>query len=172
MSASELPGAAKKELQSTMEIVYLCDHPELINELAELNFKEWGHFRADDTVEGRIEHLQANAGKGSVPTVMVAIEGSQLLGGAMLLTRDMAARAELTPWLAGVYVKEEHRGRGIASQLVARIVQEAATLGVPELYLYTDTSQTLYARQGWEVLEQRVYQGLDVTVMKRGTAAP
>lgn len=66
----------------------------------------------------------------------------------------------------GVYVKAEERGRGIASQLVNRVVAEAAALGVPELYLYTDTSQSLYARLGWEVVEELVYDDLPVTVMK------
>jgi hypothetical protein len=39
-------------------------------------------------------------------------------------------------------------------------------LDVRELYLYTDTSQSLYARLGWEVVEELVYEELPVTVMK------
>ena len=38
-----------------MHIDYLCDHPHLIEELAELNFKEWGEFRDGDTLEARTE---------------------------------------------------------------------------------------------------------------------
>ena len=153
-----------------MQIDYLCEHPALIQELAELNFKEWGKYRPGDTLEARTERLRAACGKGAVPTVVVALDDSQLLGGALLIDSDLAIRPELTPWLAGVYVKAEHRGRGIASQLVTRIVQEAAALGIPELYLYTDTSQSLYARLGWEVVEQLDDNGLNVTVMKRNTS--
>jgi N-acetylglutamate synthase-like GNAT family acetyltransferase len=98
--------------------------------------------------------------------VVVALDGSRLLGGALLIENDLKLRPNLTPWLAGVYVKAEERGRGIASQLVNRVVEEAAALGVPELYLYTDTSQSLYARLGWEVIEELVYDDLPVTVMK------
>jgi GNAT superfamily N-acetyltransferase len=149
-----------------MHIDYLCDHPELIAELATLNFKEWGEFRPGQTVEHRIEHMRESCGKGAVPSVVVALEGSRLLGGALLIENDLKLRPNLTPWLAGVYVKAEERGRGIASQLVKRVVEEAAALGVPELYLYTDTSQSLYARLGWEVIEELVYDDLPVTVMK------
>ncbi|WP_339447540.1 GNAT family N-acetyltransferase [Pseudomonas sp. EA_5y_Pfl2_R50] len=152
-----------------MHIDYLCDHPELIEELATLNFKEWGEFRPGQTVEDRIEHMRAACGKGAVPSVVVALEGSRLLGGALLIKNDLTLRPDLTPWLAGVYVKAEERGRGIASQLVNRVVEEATALGVRELYLYTDTSQSLYARLGWEVLEELVYENLPVTVMKYTT---
>ena len=113
-----------------MHIDYLCDHPHLIEELAELNFKEWGEFRDGDTLEARTERMRAACGKGAVPSVVVAIEDGRLLGGALLIDSDMKIRPQLTPWLAGVYVKAEERGRGIASQLVNRIVAEAATLTV------------------------------------------
>ncbi|POA43762.1 N-acetyltransferase [Pseudomonas sp. MPR-ANC1] len=149
-----------------MHIDYLCDHPELIEELAELNFKEWGEFRTGDTLEARTERMRAACGKGAIPSVVVAIEDGKLLGGALLIDSDMKTRPDLTPWLAGVYVKAEERGRGIASQLVNRIVEEAAGLGVRELYLYTDAAQSLYARLGWEVVEDLVYEDLPVTIMK------
>ncbi|WP_350600348.1 hypothetical protein [Pseudomonas sp. 65/3-MNA-CIBAN-0223] len=49
-----------------------------------------------------------------------------------------------------------------------RIVDEAAALGIAELYLYTDQAQSLYARLGWEVVEHTVDdEGLGITVMKR-----
>ena len=150
-----------------MHIDYLCDHPELIEELAELNFKEWGEYKPEDTLAARTERMRAACGKGAIPSVVVALEDGRLLGGALLIDSDMDARPQLTPWLAGVYVKAEQRGRGIASQLVNRIVEEAAALGLPQLYLYTDAAQSLYARLGWEVVEDMIYEGLPVTVMKR-----
>lgn len=149
-----------------MHIDYLCDRPEFVEELAELNFKEWGEFRPGDTLEARTERMRKACGKGAIPSVVVAIEDGRLLGGALLIDSDMKTRPELTPWLAGVYVKAEERGRGVASQLVNRIVEEAKTLGVQTLYLYTDAAQSLYARLGWEVVEELVYENLPVTIMK------
>lgn len=145
---------------------YLCDHTALIAELAELNFNEWGHYKPGNTLEAQTERMRASCGRGSVPTVVVAIENSRLLGGALLLAHDLDSRPQLSPWLAGVYVKTEHRGRGIASQLVTRIVEEAAQVGVPELYLCTPNAQALYAKLGWEEVEEVDDNGR-VTVMKR-----
>ncbi|MBX9405892.1 GNAT family N-acetyltransferase [Pseudomonas baetica] len=149
-----------------MHIEYLCDRPEFIEELAELNFNEWGEFRPGDTLEARTERMRKASGKGAIPSVVVAIEDDRLLGGALLIDSDMKTRPKLTPWLAGVYVKAEERGRGVASQLVNQIVEEAKTLGVQTLYLYTDAAQSLYARLGWEVVEELVYEDLPVTIMK------
>ncbi|MFJ2466013.1 GNAT family N-acetyltransferase [Pseudomonas sp. NPDC087615] len=149
-----------------MHIEYLCDRPEFIEELAELNFNEWGEFRPGDTLEARTKRMRKASGKGAIPSVVVAIEDDRLLGGALLIDSDMKTRPKLTPWLAGVYVKAEERGRGVASQLVNQIVEEAKTLGVQTLYLYTDAAQSLYARLGWEVVEDLVYEDLPVTIMK------
>lgn len=96
-----------------MHIDYLCDHPHLIEELAELNFKEWGEFRDGDTLEARTERMRAACGKGAVPSVVVAIEDGRLLGGALLIDSDMKIRPQLTPWLAGVYEGRRTRARGL-----------------------------------------------------------
>ncbi|WP_434710165.1 GNAT family N-acetyltransferase [Pseudomonas sp. R1-1] len=149
-----------------MHIEYLCDRPEFIEELAELNFNEWGEFAPGDSLQARIELMRSACGKGEIPSVVVALQASELLGGALLIDSDLEVRPELTPWLAGVYVKTEHRGKGVASRLINHVVEEARKLGVAQLYLYTDTSQSLYARLGWEVVEELVYEGLPVVVMK------
>lgn len=154
-----------------IQLDYLSDYPALLPEFAELNFNEWGHYKPGNTLEAQTERMRASCGKGSVPSVVIAHDGAQLLGGALLLVNDLDSRPELTPWLAGVYVKEEHRGRGIASQLVQRIVEEARLIGVPELYLCTVHAQELYAGLGWEVVEDVEEDDVVVTVMKRGTAA-
>ncbi|WP_460154436.1 GNAT family N-acetyltransferase [Pseudomonas sp. S3_G06] len=107
-----------------MHIDYLCNHPGFIEELATLNFKEWGDFAPGDSIEARIELMRSACGKGEIPSVVVALEGAELLGGALLIDSDLDLRPELTPWLAGVYVKAEHRGKGVASQLVNRVLKK------------------------------------------------
>ena len=85
----------------------------------------------------------------------------------MLVAHDMETHPELTPWLAGVYVPAEFRHKGYGSALVDRVVSEAATLGIPELYLYTASAHDLYARLGWSLLERDDYLGQEVVLMRR-----
>ena len=150
-----------------MRIEHLTDQEPLIRELAQLHFNEWGRFRPGETIEARTARLRACCGKGSIPTVVVGILGSELCGSAMLVAQDMDAHPELTPWLAGVYVKPQYRRHGVASALIARIAEEARALGAPQLYLYTDRSELIYARLGWSVLERRLYKGIGVSVMSK-----
>jgi GNAT superfamily N-acetyltransferase len=148
-----------------MQIDYLANHQHLIPELAQLHFNEWGHYRPNDTVDARAERVRSCCGKRSLPTVVVALCGAELCGSAMLIANDMDTRPDLSPWLAGVYVKVEHRSKGIGSALVSRIVAEAAALGVPRLYLCTDRPEALYARLGWSIVERTPYKGIPVTIM-------
>lgn len=135
-----------------------------------MHFRQWGHYRAGDTVEARAQRLRACCGQGSVPTVVVALVGSGLCGSAMLAASDMDTHPELSPWLAGVYVKAEYRRRGVGSALVTRVTQEASDWGATRLYLCTDGSEALYARLGWQPIERSAYKGTTVTVMARDLA--
>ena len=94
----------------------------------------------------------------------------------MLVENDMTTRPELSPWLAGVFVPPELRGRGIGAALVERVVHEAGALGVPRLFLYIPGPGTLYRRLGWSVVERTLYRPLwgdqEVTIMELATNAP
>jgi N-acetylglutamate synthase-like GNAT family acetyltransferase len=77
----------------------------------------------------------------------------------------METRMELTPWLAGVFVGEQYRRRGIGAELVRRIMAEAGRLKVPLLYLYTVQSENFYAALGWKTMERTSYRDQDVVIM-------
>jgi GNAT superfamily N-acetyltransferase len=151
-----------------MRIEYLADRAEFIPELAGLHFHEWGHLRPGQTLGARIDRLRVRCGHRQIPTVLVATGGDEILGSAMLLTHDMDTRKDLSPWLAGVYVKSAYRRRGIATRLICRIEHEAATLGVRRLYLYAPTSvEAFYSRRGWQLMERCEYKGISVVVMHK-----
>ena len=84
----------------------------------------------------------------------------------------MDTRPELSPWLASVYVAADHRRQGIGSALVRRVAEEAASLGVEALYLFTPDQERFYARLGWTVLERCTYRGYPQVVMTLSLAAP
>jgi predicted N-acetyltransferase YhbS len=151
-----------------MRIEYLADRAEFIPELAALHFRAWGHLRPGQTLEARIERLRARCGHRQIPTVLVATMGDEILGSAMLLTHDMDAREDLSPWLAGVYVKSAYRRQGIATRLIRRTEEEAATLQIRRLYLYAPTSvEPFYSRRGWQLMERCEYKGISVAVMHK-----
>lgn len=150
-----------------MRIAYLADHAEHVPELARLHFAEWGCLKPGESLAGRTARLRTCCGRRAVPCAVIALEGAELSGSAMLVAHDMESHPHLGPWLAGVYVKPGHRRRGIASLLVARIEAEARSLGIQELYLYTENAESLYARLGWSAMERCQYRGAGVVVMSK-----
>ena len=148
-----------------MTIELLADHLEAVPTIARWQHSEWGNLREGDTLAARTARLEAQIGRDSIPLVVVALDGQEVLGSASLVANDMKTRPELTPWLAGVFVAPQYRRRGIAGELVRRIVTEAARLEVPLLYLYTVHSEALYARLGWTVQERTNYLQHDVVIM-------
>jgi predicted N-acetyltransferase YhbS len=87
-----------------------------------------------------------------------------------LLILPKTSRPQLAPWLAGVFVKPQCRGKGIGSELVRRIEAEARSLGVSTLYLYTPHTESLYERLGWSVTERCEYRNTNVVVMSKELA--
>jgi GNAT superfamily N-acetyltransferase len=148
-----------------MRIEYLADRADALPTLARWKHKEWGHLRPGDTVEKRQARLAGMSNRDCIPLTVVALEGEEVLGAASLIEHDMETRMELTPWLAGVFVGEAYRRRGIGADLVRRIMSEAGRLKIPLLYLYTVHSERLYAALGWTLLERTSYLEHDVVIM-------
>ncbi|MFL1464251.1 GNAT family N-acetyltransferase [Roseococcus sp. DSY-14] len=99
----------------------------------------------------------------------VAFEGAEPVGTASLVQQDLPSRPDLAPWLAGVFVVPEARGRGHAGRLVGHVEAHAAAAGVRTLWLYTGAADGLYARLGWQVAEAAVDpgSGKPVRIMRR-----
>lgn len=130
-------------------------------------YETWGHQHPDKGPAEWFADNRANCSPAGVPSVFAATHQGQPVGTASLVSQDMSARPELSPWLASVYVVPEARGRGIASALVQRIEREAKDAGQGLLYLYTPGQQRLYRGLGWQPLEQLSYRGEQVTLMTR-----
>jgi predicted N-acetyltransferase YhbS len=154
-------------LGNTMHLHYLTDYPDLVREVAELQYTEFGPLEEGESIEERAEKLTACCLYTAIPTAFVAMSNGILCGSALLVGQDLELRQSLSPWLAGVYVKPQFRERGIGSALVTRVEEEAKVLAVPTLYLYTPHSESFYARLGWQVVERCEYRETVVTVMAK-----
>ena len=154
-----------------MELGYLMDHEEFIPCLVRWHHSEWSYLRPGESLEERETRLRGYCGRRQIPTVIISFSGTDLLGSALLLPSDMDTRKELSPWLAGVFVAPNQRRKGIGAALVSRIIEEAQSLNVSTLYLYTPDKEQFYSRRGWSVMDRTVYRKTSVVVMSHGLAA-
>ena len=148
-----------------MQIDYLVNHQELLPSLARLHYEEWAHLRPGESLEARTSRLRSYLGRQGIPTAVIALDQSGLLGSAMLVAKDLDTHPHLSPWLAGVYVHPKFRRHGIATALVSRIIDEARSLETPTLYLYTVSAERFFSRLGWSVMEHAAFHDTPVAVM-------
>jgi GNAT superfamily N-acetyltransferase len=88
-------------------------------------------------------------------TALIALVDGQLAGICLLVLHELEpAHADLSPWLASLYVDSEFRGQGVARRLIAAIEDQSRRRGIVRLYLYTVDAEELYRKCGWSVVER------------------
>jgi predicted N-acetyltransferase YhbS len=155
-----------------MHISYLADRPESIAYLAPPIAAHWRSLLHDETVGGRTAKLTRHLNRESLPIAWVAHSEDGVLGTAALRARDLDGREDLTPWLGGVFVRPEFRGRGVATALCRVVEEKAWALGFETIYLFTLDQQRLYSRLGWMTLEPTVWRGRDSEIMVKSRNPP
>jgi len=150
-----------------MDITYLAEHKEAIPTLAQWFYQEWGYLHTGWTVHDVERLIGERTNTAKIPVALVAVQGRDLLGTVCLKTHDMNTRTDLTPWLAGLYVAESWRRKGVGAALVSAIEKQAQAFQLETLYLYTPESEGFYSRLAWRVNERTEYYGYPVTIMEK-----
>jgi len=149
-----------------MNIIDLRTATHHIPTLAQWHHDEWSYLNPGASVENRIEKMRSYLGENVIPTMLIAVEGDELLGSAALIARDMDTKPELSPWLANVYVGSDKRGLGIGAQLVLAIMELAKQNRFSRIYLFTPDQENFYAKLGWKFFSQEDYRNSPVTIMQ------
>lgn len=147
-----------------LNIYNLNQAPAYLGKLAQWHHKQWSYLYENETIEKRIENMQPYLNANFIPTTYIAIE-NELLGSASIIKSDMETKPQYTPWLASVYVDPPHRKKGIGTQLVKHVMQQASQHGINHMYLFTPDQQAFYQSLGWTLVEKTHYHGENVSIM-------
>lgn len=112
-----------------IKIESIADHLDLVDTIARWHWEEWGHLDPEGSLRSWTEGLRRRVKRDSVPTTYVAMDGEELFGSVTLVEHDMSIHQELSPRIAGVYVKPERGGQGVATALMRHAVAQAAQDG-------------------------------------------
>jgi GNAT superfamily N-acetyltransferase len=151
-------------------IDYLASHKQLIPEITGLLYGQWADlFRASGTSKEKLEELLAErAVTDKLPIALVALSDGVLAGTGSIKLSEPGTRDGLSPWLAGMYVKDAYRGSGIGASIVRALEAKASELGVTTMYLSVGAAEEFYGRLGWTVLDRVNSYGVkDVALMTR-----
>ena len=150
-----------------LEIHFLADRPDALPLVAGWLYTEWGRRDPGNSPEATAERLAAELSRDRLPIVVVAAYNGMVVGTAALKLHELRDRfPELRHWLGGVYVSADARGHGIAGALVRHVEKLAIDRGITVLHLQTERLDGgLYARLGFQPIEQIKHRGIDVMVM-------
>lgn len=146
-----------------MLIDYLANHKQFIPEIADLSYTEWKALfqAAGISKEALLATLEQRAVTDQLPITLVALEGGVLMGTGSIKMAEPGTREGVSPWLAGMYVKEQYRGSGAGALIVQALEAKARELGVEAMYLSVGKAEAFYKRLGWTVLERRESHGVE-----------
>lgn len=149
-----------------VRISSISENLDCVPTVAQWHWTEWGHTDPRGSLESWTTGLKERTNPNRIPATYLAFEDNTPIGTAVLVEHDMDTRMDLSPWLAGVYVRPEHRGRGVASALCTHAMREAERFGARVLYLYSGSAVPLYQRLGWQEFGTEFYEGRDVVLMR------
>lgn len=157
----------RRKIRVKMRIACLADHQDVIPVLAAWFHQEWAYLYPGRTVQDVSRSISERINRDKIPLALLAFEDDELVGTVCLKSADMDTRPELTPWLAGLYVKESRRGKGIGTALVRAIEAKALAMGINRLFLYTPAAEHFYADLGWRLKERTCYHNVPVSLMEK-----
>ncbi len=111
--------------------------------------------------------VQCACGEDLMPTVLVLLEEAVPVGMVALCLDDLEGRPEFNPWLAGLYIDPQYRGKGYAVRLIRELEAFARKSEIGSLYLYTASANGLYAQEVWESIETFDLNGQAFSIMQK-----
>ena len=139
-------------MQERRIITTTADRPDLVPLVARWLWHEfWQHDGY--TLEQTQAVVAASAAQSGPPQTFILLVDDEPVGTATLAVEDLDERPDLTPWLAGVFVVPEMRGRGYVTHLIAAVEAACQAASIATVWLYTNTAKCVYARAGWRAVE-------------------
>jgi len=118
-----------------------------------------------------IEKIKSFSGDSKQFQVLMTLDNMPVATGGLyndvgLLEREPKFRVYKN-WLALVYTTPENRKKGLGALICNNIQDHSKKLGIKEIYLFTDTAESLYKRLGWYQLERLSLGARKIVVMKK-----
>lgn len=135
-----------------ISVELLADNLHLVPTVGEIRWREWGHPPEPDRLEWWVEVTGREAGRNELPVTWVAIDDfGQAVGAVGLGEFDIEERRDRSPWVLGMIVASQYRGRGIGAQLMENLEAWARHHGYSRVWVATGgRAIAFYQKCGWE----------------------
>ena len=114
--------------------------------------------------EQELRSLELFASDQSHGVALVAKADGEPVGTCLLVESEIEPDHDVSPWLAGLFVVPEYRGKGVGAALVRAIEDQARQRELSRVYLYATHAVGFYKRLGWKVMDRTNWQGFDTAL--------
>jgi len=134
--------------KSVMEyrIVNMLDYSGGLDAGIKFYHSAWGNEKNYEFIEDAIKH--STNSKTGLPRFYVLLKSENIVGCIALIACDFTSRQDLQPWIAGVYVNKNERGKELGNFMIQHLELEAKQANYSTLYLTTD-HDGYYEKYGW-----------------------
>jgi len=141
---------------------------ELLPVLEAAFIAEWPEYFSIEFPGRAREELLAYLEGEDLPLAWVALtETGQLAGTAAIKTKAFGSVKGYSPWLAAGLTLPGFRKKGVASALIRHIEQEATLMGIPFLFVVTETANSIVEQNGWELFDTIESAGVDAPIYRK-----
>ncbi|WP_371379709.1 GNAT family N-acetyltransferase [Sporomusa aerivorans] len=127
--------------------------------------------KSQHTLERLIQHFGDRKSE-IFPLTLIAITSDKCVGTVSLVKNDLTTQTDLSPWLASLYVDENHRKQGIGERLTDKALHIAQEVGITTLFLRTEHAFVYYKKRGWRFVGKALDEyGRETKVLKYEMAA-
>ena len=149
-----------------LALATVARRPDLLPTIADWLWREWWQRQGCSLEQTQAIYAECRAEVGAPQTFVLLADGTPV-GTATLARKDLAERPNPSPWLAGVFVVPEARGRGYVTHLLTAFDKACRAATIETAWLYTNTAERVYLRSGWHFAEIVQRQGKRPTTLMR-----
>ena len=168
---SDAPQPRSEGSVTSLSVTTLRERPDLLPIVAEWLWHQWWERLGRTLKQTEAIYAECIAEIGA-PQTFILLEGDEPIGTVTMARRDLDERPHLTPWLAGVFVIPDRRGRGYIRLLFAEFEKACRAASVDTAWLFTSTAERVYLRAGWETVELIHRPGEKSVVLMRRAIRP
>lgn len=158
-----------------ISLVPLSESPQDANRALSWALDLWGdhfpNYSHQDWLDFYSNSTQSNyklwIGDGQ-ELVYIAKRGKEVIGTIAIVDFDELEEFRyLKPWIAAFIVNPELRGEGLGGQILALLENEAKSLGIEVLHLWTEDQSSFYNKRGYNHLSSAKFGMLNIDVMQK-----
>jgi GNAT superfamily N-acetyltransferase len=163
----------QQDMTSGFQVVELSERPDLTEQAARLNFRQWAQF-ADLTLDDMRKLFAPNAPGEALPVTFLAVSQGDVKALVSLRKISMGAVThpdvylpDAEPWLSNMWVAESARGHKLATRLSFLVESRARELGYEILYSSAAVEHSLYHAMGFQTIAVKQHKGDSVYIIKK-----